>query len=212
MHLPERAVTTASSSKQLPTTALQLPRPDHSSSKRRRQVQPEHSFPDSDLYFRQLVCKNVGNIKPRLRALEGIVQDAVAGKADLPEVHEKLEAGLEYSAEVRKQGHGLKKPHLYVWSAMVKTLIRGPDLSPNLATRPIQILVNLETSLRIALPGDAATTTRLLSSSMSSQILSHFGISSKSGYSCMVVLRQMIMKDHLQKVLTSDGLMNMHNH
>ena len=46
--------------------------------------------------------RNVLHAIHRLRAVEGITQDAVAVKADLEEVQDMLEAGLDYTEVVKR--------------------------------------------------------------------------------------------------------------
>ena len=53
--------------------------------------------------------RNVWHAIHRLRAVEGITQDAVAVKADLEEVQDMLEAGLDYTEVVKQQNYRLKK-------------------------------------------------------------------------------------------------------
>ena len=76
--------------------------------------------------------RNVLHAIHRLRAVEGITQDAVAVKADLEEVQDMLEAGLDYTEVVKQQNYRLTKSHFYIWLAMVKRLVRRKDLSPRL--------------------------------------------------------------------------------
>ena len=76
--------------------------------------------------------RNVLHAIHRLRAVEGITQDAVAVKADLEEVQDMLEAGLDYTEVSKQQNYRLKKYHFYMWLAMVKRLVRRKDLSPRL--------------------------------------------------------------------------------
>ena len=76
--------------------------------------------------------RNVLHAIHRLRAVEGITQDAVAVKADLEEVQDMLEAGLDYTEMVKQQNYRLKKSHFYIWLAMVKRLVRRKDRSPRL--------------------------------------------------------------------------------
>ena len=71
--------------------------------------------------------RNVLHAIHRLRAVEGITQDAVAVKADLEEVQDMLEAGLDYTEVVKQQNYRLKKSHFYIWLAMVKRLVRRKD-------------------------------------------------------------------------------------
>ena len=133
MILPRRFTQSSSSLSRPALPASQVsPASEHCASKRHRarQQRPELPFShiNEDRYFKKIVCKNVSNIEARLRAVEGIIHDAVAAKADLEERQDMLEAGLDYAEAVQQKWHELKKAHLYIWSALVKRLIRRKDL------------------------------------------------------------------------------------
>ena len=94
MRLPCRSSTSASaSSGSGASSSLQVSSCDRS--KRRGIAEPQGQqgqsfFPSraaEDVAFKKPVCRNLGNIDARLRAVEGTIQDAVAVQAQLLKKH-----------------------------------------------------------------------------------------------------------------------------
>ena len=80
-----------------------------------------------------LFGKNLANQDARIRALEGEVRDAVAIPVEDEVATSTLEIGGDFHDTTQEAGHGQgNKPWVFVWSAMIRTILQRQDVPPAL--------------------------------------------------------------------------------
>lgn len=79
---------------------------------------------DSSKSQAKLRDKILVNLDTRIRGSEGIVEEAISTPSTLPEAEAAVEAGKDYAEAVKVPKHGKSAPHLHIWAAFARVLVK----------------------------------------------------------------------------------------